>query len=335
MSKTLRATCAVLAVLISAGCAAIPTQPAVVNGTTRFFQRCRHQPYIQVHSETSPWDAHNLLYMTFAVLELEVVRIVDWLLDVPVPGASIQPVRRSIEGARHVYYRLPPWLVITRAGELVDALQLPELSLGDANATYTVATGGTTGPGSGMVVRAYKVVDWSQHVIGDVNQGLGRLVWHPQGLVPWGIPDYGIDAAQWLVLKAFNGVSLLVTRTLDGALTTVEVVAEGTLNAGYQRPHERETVFLRMPIEVYRAHELWFLEHQARLRVVQPAQLLQETHASLVHQGVRSRSMAWSATDVPGVEIPELIVVTSRRVIARAPTALRGYVVPAAWVLEP
>ena len=225
--------------------------------------------------------------------------------------------------------------MIERAGELVDALQLPELSLGDANATFTVATGGATGPGSGMVVRVYKLIDWTQHVIGDVNQGLGHVVWRPQGLVPWGMLDYGVDAAQWLLLKSFNAASLVVTKALDGSVTVVEMIAEGIVNVGYRRPHERETVFLRMPIGVYRAHELWFLEHQSRLRVVQPAQLLQETHASLLHRGAASPLPAWSAADVPGAEVPELVVVTSRRVIARAPMALRSYVVPAAWVLEP
>ncbi|MBI1992124.1 MAG: hypothetical protein HYY90_03265 [Candidatus Omnitrophica bacterium] len=311
-----------------------PRASAQTPGEERFFADCPHGLAVQLHDETNPWDLHAALYTTLGVAEVEVLGVMDWVIDLPFPGARLRPFHRLTSAVRSGYNRLPPWWLRRRVGELVGALQLPELSLGDAATTYSVATGGATGPGSGTIIRLYKVIDWTQRLTGDLNQVGGRLVGRPHGLVRWSGPERAVDGLQWLLIKAFTRASVLVTRMIDAGLSTVEAVGDQVVNAGYRRPHQQDTAFLRLPIEVYRAHELWILEHQAHVVLGTAPDFARSTHAALAHRRVRSALSDWSVVDRPEGEEPEVIMMTSVRWCSRMPDALKPYVVPAAWVLN-
>lgn len=303
-------------------------------GEERFFADCPQRGPIQLHDERNPWDVHTVLYTTLGVSEVEVVRVADALIDLPLPGAPVHPFRRAIDAIRSGYHRLPDWTVRHRVGEFVDAWQLPELSLGDASATYSVMTGGEAGPGSGMIMRVHKLVDWMQHVTGDINRVSGRVVGRRHGLIGWSLPGRAVDGLQWLWLEAFHHGSLLVARSVENSLNGVEMVGEGVLNVWHRRPHRESTVFLRMPVAVYRAHELWILEHRPAL-IIGPRRLFaQATHASLAHRPPRARLADWSPLGPSPDESEPVIVMTTTPVSLRAPASLKPYVVPAAWVLE-
>ncbi|MBI4342693.1 MAG: hypothetical protein HY599_04945 [Candidatus Omnitrophica bacterium] len=308
---------------------------AQTEGEQRFFARCPHEPPRHLHDETRPWDLHTLLYTGLGVSEIEVFRAADWLLDAPLPGRPLQPFQRASRGIRRSYYRLPRWWVVSRFGEFVDALQIPELSLGDASTTYTVATGGTTGPGSGMVTRVHRLVDWAQHLTGDLNRLAGMVVMRPRGLITWSLPGRTIDEFQWGLLKTFNAGSVLIGRTLDGTLTAVEASGDRVINAGHRRPHRQTTVFLRLPRQVYRAHELWILEHRPQLVIGEAALFARATHAELAHHRRHPAVREWDPISRPGSGDGPVVIMMTTRVIARAPEPLRQYVVPAAWVLHP
>jgi hypothetical protein len=310
----------------------LPRVNAQTPGEARFFADCPHGPHRRVHDERNLWDLHAAVYTVLGVSELEVLRTADWLVDLAVPG-RIRPFQGAVRAVRAGFHRLPRWRLVQRAGELADAVQLAELSFGDATATYSVATGGTTGPGSGLVIRAHKLIDWTQHVVQDVNAAAGTVVGRPQGLIRWHWPGYAVDGAQWLLLKTFTHASVVVARVVDDGLTAVELVAEAFVNLGRRRPHEETTAFLRLPRDVYRSHELWMLEHRPQLVLGTAAEFRRATHAALAH---RRRALAvadWSQPDRLLSE-PELIVMTSARVLSRAPASLQPYVVPAAWVLN-
>jgi hypothetical protein len=311
--------------------AAAPSSEAM-DAVDAFFRDCPQRGYRALHDESSAWDLHHLAYTPMALLEVEFVRLADWTIDAPLPGPPLQPVERALEGLREGYHRLPAWYPIRRTGELVDALHVAELSLGDAAATYSVATGGVSGPGSGMVVRFNRVVDWGQRVVGDLNRALGWPFRLRRGLVSWSAPERAVDGLQWMLAKGFSRASLFVARTLDRGLTGLEMVAEGIINVAYRRPHHEYTVFLRLPIEVYRLHEVWVLEHLPRLVVDVPEGFHRTTHAALAHRRRWISLGEWSAAD-RFREGTDVVIMTSARVIARAPASLRPYVVPAAWVV--
>ena len=310
-----------------------PSAVADTPGEARFFKDCPQRHALHLHEERNPWDLHALLYTTLGLSEVEFLRMADGLVDLPLPGHALHPFRRAVVAIRAGYDQLPPWRLRQRVGEFVDALQLPELSLGDATATYSVATGGITGPGSGMMVRLSKLIDWTQHVTGDLNQLSGRLIGRPRGLITWMLPEQAVDGAQWLLIKTFHHLSVLMARSVDHGLTGVEMTGDAFLNVGRRRPHQETTVFLRLPIEVYRAHELWILEHRTHLVVGPPALFLHSSHAALAHHPQTMLS-DWSLIDQPNHEEPVLIVMTTVRVMSRAPESLTPYVVPAAWVLN-
>jgi len=302
-------------------------------GEARFFAECPHRGYLELHDERRPADPHNLLYSALGLSEVEMFRAADWLVDTAVPGVSVQPFRSLTRGIRRGFHRLPRWQVIQRVGELTDALQLPELSLGDASAAHTVAAGGVTGPGSGMVVRVNKLIDWAQHVVGDLNGMIGRPVRRSEGLVRWATPGRAVDGTQWVLLKTFNAVSVLVAKAADHGVSGMEMIADQVVNLGYRTPHQDETVFLRLPKGAYRAHELWMLEHRPRLIIGTSEDFLRATHATLAHRQRPLPLRAWDVVDQLSAQEP-IIVMTTTRAIAHAPASLKAYVVPAAWVLN-
>lgn len=311
-----------------------PSVFAETEGERRFFHDCPHRPATHVHDDRNPWDPHSLVYTTLSVSELEVLRVADWLIDLPMPGEPLHPLQRATRSIRAGFHRLPRWTVIRRTGELVDAFQLPELSLGDASAARSAATGGSAGPGSGMILRINKLVDWMQHVVGDVNGLTGRLIGRPRGLITWALPGRMVDGGQWALQKTFNAIGIVVERTIDGGLSGSERLGDGVLNLGWERPHQQQTVFLRMSARAFRVHELWLLEHRSDLVIGSAATVASATHAMLAHRKAAVTPAEWPALErFLSAEEP-IIVMTTRRVIARAPDPLKAYVVPAAWVLD-
>ena len=297
----------------------------------RFFRDCPHRQPNSLHDDANPWDLHALLYTAAGVMEVEVLRLADWAIDLPLPGKPVRPLNRLTEAWRAGYRRLPPWKVTQRLGEFTDAWQLPEISLGDVSAVHSVTTGGLSGPGSGMVARLQKLVDWGQHVTGDVNRLLGRPIGRRQGLVRWSLPERIVDGAQGMLMHTFTQVSVLVTHTLDGGLTALEMSAEGVLNVGRRRQHQDTTVFLQVTSSLYHAHEVWFLEQQAALWMGRLEALRRSTHAALMHsraQSGRREPLVWPRGE------RTLVVMTNVSVMATAPEGVREAVVPAAWVFE-
>jgi len=325
-----------------AGCASCvlwgfraPGVGAQTAGEARFFAQCPHRQQVRLHREGNPWDPHALLYTVLGSSEVEVLRAADWLIDAAIPYYAARPFQRTTQAIRSHYNRLPRWRAIQRVGEFVDALHLAELSFGDATVTHSLATGGTAGPGSGMIVRVDKLVDWTQHVVGDVDALLGWFVGRPRGLLGWSWPGRAVDRMQWMGIKTANRAMVFVSRSVEHAVGATETGTERLFNIGYQPPHQRTTVFLQLPLEVYRAHELWLLERRDHLVIGSAEDFLQTTHAALAHRRRHLNVEAWDPVARLADPTRVVIVMTTARVVARAPRSLRPYVVPAAWVLNP
>jgi len=316
------------------GCLMAPGAFAQTAGEARFFAQCPQRHAVRLHREANPWDPHALLYTVLGSSEVEVLRAADWMIDAAVPYSSVRPFQRTMQAIRLHYNRLPRWRVIERVGEFVDALHLAELSFGDATTTHSLATGGTAGPGSGMIVRIDKLTDWTQHVVGDLDRFLGRCIGRSRGLLGWSWPGRAVDRLQWMAVKTANRAMVFVSRVVENTVSAAETGTERVLNVGYQPPHQHTTVFLRLPLEVYRAHELWMLEHRDRLIIGRLDEFAQTTHTTLAHRRRHLSVEAWDPIARPGDSTPIVIVMTTSRMFARAPRSLRPYVVPAAWILN-
>jgi hypothetical protein len=311
---------------------------AAEEGVERFFAGCPARSRWSAHRDDSALDVHALAYTTSNLLQLELVRLADWVLDLPVPAVEVRPIDRTLNGIRIGYNRAAGNLPMRRVGEFVDALQLRELSLGDLNSTYVVATGGDVNPGSGTIVRLNKLVDWTQHVVGDVNRLLGWSTGSREGYLRWPALTRSVDAGQRGVIRVFHRASVVLAKSAEATLSGLERGAERLVNVRRAPPHAGTTVFLRVPLRVYRAHELWILEHARRMYVGTPEELAGLTHAAVFHaRGARTpRRQPWWTLGRFGHTPPDpVIVMTGQAVFAGAPAGLRPYVVPAAWVLAP
>jgi len=297
-----------------------------------FFAQCPDRSRVTIHRDGRLLDLHAVAYTTANLMELEVLRLADWLVDLPIPGAQLRPFQRITNGIRTAYHRLGHSRPVGRFGELVDAFQLRELSLGDVATTYTVATGGTVGAGSGTVMRVQKVVDWTQHVVGDFNAFGGRLVGRRQGLVTWRLPGRAVDGSQTMVTNIFHLISGTVARTIDHTITGAESSLEVAVNLGRRKRHRDTTVFLHLPTSVYRAHELWVLHHRARIYVGTREALTRRSHAELFHPGMGRPRPLWWDDDTWLLHVNTVVMVTDVRTFATAPPGLVPYVVSAAFV---
>lgn len=312
------------------------------SGEQRFFADCPNAPRIRVHDRANVWDLHNVAYTAANLLELEVLRLADWLIDVPLPGQEHRVLDRTVKGVRVTYNRLGDARPVQRFGELVNALQIPELSLGDTAVTYTAATGGAVRPGSGTLVRVNKLVDWTQHVMGDVDAAAGWPVARAQGLLRWRLPGRLVDDLQEVINGIFHGLSVTVAKILDHSITATEVTVETALNVPRPHPHRQQTVFARLPLAVYRAHEVWVRESHGRVYVGTTEELRRVTHADIFHAPRRRRwflqvhrsAPRWGFIDRFAPLPDPVVVVTDQRTFASAPEAWKPYVVSAAWILD-
>lgn len=316
-----------------------------LDAVDRFFGQCATTRHVRVHQERNPLDLHAVLYTSSNLMELEVLRLMDWMLDVPIPGARLRLIERSLNAMQAAYVRAArnrPML--QRVGELFDALQLRQLSLGDAAATYTGATGGVS-LGSGTMVRIDKLINWTQSLVGDINELLGwpvtafGAIGRRQGLIRWRGPGQVVDGAQKVVTLAFHGASVMVTRAVEYGVAGTERGVETVLNAGRPARHASTTVFVELPVEMARAHAGWILQRRRRIYLGTRQELQRLTHAELFHPRTLHprprgpRPAWWSLDRLPSVPA-RLVLVTDARTFASAPPAFRPYVVPAAWVLS-
>ncbi len=315
------------------------------SGEERFFSGCANRSRLMLYREGEAPRAHMLLYTVGDLMELEVIRLADWTLDLPIPGPQLRPLEQGVKGLRYLYHRVDASRPVQRVGQLVDALQIPELSFGDLALIYGVAT-------SGMLVRVNKLIDWTQDVTGDLNSVVGWPVGRRDGLMRWRAPAQVVDGAQMVIASAVHHVSILAAWLLEKSLAAAEGGVEGVLNIGTPTPHRLTTVCARLPVEVYREYAPWFLAHRRALYIGSADTLATLTHAQLFHPGVWKPRFQWwmrspsgpsgsprdPSRGIPSVargEASSVILVTNAHTMARAPAALRPYVIPAAWVFEP
>lgn len=326
-----------------------------ISDLERFFAECPTGTYYRLHQENEAWDLHDIFYQTTALGEIEVLRIADWIIDLPILGRPVQPFVRTFRIIRSEYNKMPQWIVTRRLGEFVDAWQIPELSIGGASATYSAATGGTTGLGGGVIIRVNKLIDWTQHITGDINQLLGWIVKSPlrifknkstaladdstnrpkysNHLIPGSLLGDIVDGTQWMLIKTFNGLTIFTARTVEELIGVVEKAGEVIINYGYHPPHRDTTVFLRLPESVFSAHKHWFLKKRRKIIASTSNMISASTHAQLTRRNNQGDVIGWD--DVPYLlEDQDLIVMMPSSVFSSAPESLEAYVVPASWVLE-
>jgi hypothetical protein len=307
----------------------------------RFFAECPGQAKQQVFKKKSyVISLQRTLYSLSNLMELEIIRIGDWLVDVPFPGPPRRPLESFIDSLHYSYNRLGNSRPIERFGEFADALQIPELSLGDISGGYAAFTGGSAFPGSGMIVRFNKLTDWAQNVGHDVNSLFGIPFGKKEGLVNFSFPAKSVDSVQAAVTRIFHSAQIILARTIDFGVSGIDKAVLRCVGFKNRRSHAESTVFFRMPVGVYRANELWFLEHGNKVYAGTKDELSKLNHASIFHikkmhsASTGNRKQMWYSIDRFMPEPSIVIAITDERTASTAPKSLLDYLIPVDMVME-
>lgn len=152
-----------------------------------------------VHDEDAFWDAHQIKSNLVGLLEFEVVRAVDVVIDLAAPGPERRPVENSIEWGKNQFARLPDSAPKTIVGELFWALGIEKASYGR---------------GVGFFPRLVYITEWLQISAGELNRVAGYANPWQETLIPksWtSAPNHGIDWAQ----NGLIGAYIFVVQGLD------------------------------------------------------------------------------------------------------------------------
>ncbi len=152
-----------------------------------------------VHDSQSFWDAHQIKTNIIGLGELEVVRAVDRVVDVLIPGGEARPLESSIEWTKNQYAHMPDCFPFSTVGGLFEALGIEKLSW-------------SRGPL--FVPRIVYLVNWVQNTLGELNHIGGYLVPGQNRLIPAVVtrhPNAGLD---WLESRTI-GVFIFVGQGID------------------------------------------------------------------------------------------------------------------------
>jgi len=303
--------------------------------TARFFADCPAAPAETVQAPLT--TGQRMAYSLIGLGQVEVVRAADWSVDLLWPGRERRPFYSLVALTRSGYAKLPRNRLHTRMGEVADALQLPELSFGDVASTVSPAGPGPVGVGTGTLDRGHRLIDAAQHLVGDVNWLVGAPVGRRQGLITLRWPGQVIDGLQSGLTLSLNLLSGLAGQVLDTVILTTEGVVKAPWTMWRRPACQERTVFVQLPRELYAQHQRFWHRHRRGVFVGTAEELRTLTHAELFHprRGRRYGGRTRAELDrVPSSEAT-VVVVTDDRLARRLHDALRPYVVPAEWVLEP
>ncbi|MBI1977930.1 MAG: hypothetical protein HYS55_04195 [Candidatus Omnitrophica bacterium] len=125
-----------------------------------------------VHDFQKATDIHGIATSAMAITELEVVRLVDRAINFPI-RKNLNLLEKMFGLAHDSYQKIPQIKPVRRAGQLVDALLIEELSLADLrtiiNAASSQGGGGITPM---MQARLYRILVWGERVMDDLDQAL-------------------------------------------------------------------------------------------------------------------------------------------------------------------
>lgn len=155
------------------------------------------------HDLKRPTDIHVLGADIFGLMNREVFSDLDNLYDLACPGERRRPIRTGVRKLAAGYDRLPDRYPKERVRELVFALQIPHVTLGEVPSVIFLSWTGLAG--RGVFLRAGLLIKWIEHLFSDTDRAL---------LYPAGGPD----------VRVVSNANYL----LGGVRLTLDAVSWGT-----------------------------------------------------------------------------------------------------------
>ncbi len=179
--------------------------------------RVEHESLI--HDPQEWYDLHNVATNVSAVMLQEIVHLVDGPIDVVTPGPDVAPLGNTLDFTAESWSELPDSKFATRPAELVEALRLRHITIGELiNPIQSLQ----------HIDRAVGVVRWAQEVVKDPVRPLGDgalLAYYPI--------DKTCDGVVWCVLAVRDVVERGLIAIVDGTIDGVESGVALGVNAAF------------------------------------------------------------------------------------------------------
>ncbi|MCX6357283.1 MAG: hypothetical protein NT045_05320, partial [Candidatus Aureabacteria bacterium] len=124
----------------------------------------------QGHNLESPGDIHVISANVLGLLNREVFDDVDNLFDLAYPGDRKKPLSSGIGALGAGYDKIPNIYPKERVGELMHALQIKELTWGDAPSIILMSPTGAAGRGA--IFRGTLIITWLEHIFSDMDYAM-------------------------------------------------------------------------------------------------------------------------------------------------------------------
>ena len=189
---------AIALVAVLSGCAfrIIPPETMTVYRAPDGKPEQIHYPMqVVVHDRESFWDGHQIKDNIFGLSDLEVVRVLDMLADLPNPGPERRPIENAIEWIKNQYAQLPPWPPVNIAGGLFEALGLEKTSILTAYGRRGLS-----------IPQLIYLLHWVRASMGELNRTAGYAIPGQDGWIPkkWlAAPNRAMDRTEDALIGSY------------------------------------------------------------------------------------------------------------------------------------
>jgi hypothetical protein len=192
------------------------------------------------HDPKKWYDMHNLAANLATLTSQEVLRMTDRAADAIIPGNEVRPTAKGITALAHTYDRLPESKLKRRPAQLIDALRI-----------HTITIGELTSPTQSLqhIDRVALTIDWLRDVI---NDPFGEP-W-PKRFTPVTPIDLGLKQVSRGLLFTRRVLLEWMQRGMSAALHGIEAIYRSGADAPVAQEWETASVF-REPAAVETAGE--------------------------------------------------------------------------------
>lgn len=124
----------------------------------------------QGHNLEKPTDIHVIAGEIFGLFNREALVDLDNLFDLAYPGNKKKPIETGLAKLTEGYDKLPDSYPKERCRELMHALQIKELTYGDAPAIILMSPTGAAGRGAAF--RVTLLLEWIEHIFSDMDRAM-------------------------------------------------------------------------------------------------------------------------------------------------------------------
>ncbi len=289
-----------------------------------------------VHDFDNPYDLHNLSTSALGIMEVEVLRVGDYLIDLPRSGPDIRFFDQAADRIQEIYRLIPQVKPVSRFGQLMDALQIRQFNLSDLRMVPAAVATGALRPSPNMQTRVFKLLQFLQDVLDDLdrfmmapaNYAASQVSHRNVRVKTLGFAGDGVGQVRRGVFLVLRTVNKRVVETASDGIDWIEKGIGKIKWHGTNKKAEMWVIYFKMPASFYENERGFFDRHALEIYVGSLEewrnQLVAERRAveTLLHHAKRG----WRPySDVASAD--EVLIATRLQYLKKAPDVIRDYII--------